>query len=111
MELVQRKITIQSKNYSEIISPAELLLPLNGLVNAINLFQDFDNIYHQFERRQIEQGKLPDFQKFITIQLSEGKFRVKSNLEKEHERKIFASKISGQFASELSGQFNRSMQV
>jgi hypothetical protein len=78
MKVLNHKIRIISKNEKELIHPSELLLPLNSLVNLINLLENIEVEYKKYEMRPRMRNSKPDFQFFIQSRLLESRHRIKS---------------------------------
>jgi hypothetical protein len=77
-----KKIRLNSKNYENTIHPSELLLPLNGLTNLVNLLESIDDQYSEYVSRRVQRNEEPDFAEFIEFQLNYRRNIISNNKEK-----------------------------
>ena len=79
----QFKVRLTSKRSEELIPSYELLLPLNGFVNLVNLMQNFEILYNQHEERQLARNIMPDFNRYLSFRFFENKHRIIKGREQE----------------------------
>jgi hypothetical protein len=78
MKALNHKIRIISKNEKELIQPSELLLPLNSLVNLINLLENAEDEYKKYESSHRVNKDRSDFQHFIEFRLQQSRHHIKA---------------------------------
>lgn len=77
-----KKLRITSINHENTIHPSELLLPLNGLTNLVNLIESIDDQYSEHVSRRVQRNEEPDFAEFIEFRLNYRRNIISNNQEK-----------------------------
>jgi len=83
IHLHQFKVRLTSKGSEELIPSYELLLPLNGFANLVNLMQNFEILHNQYEERQLARNNQPDFNRYLAFRFFEHKHRIIRGREQE----------------------------
>jgi hypothetical protein len=78
-----KTIRLHSINHENTIHPSELLLPLNGLTNLINLLERIDDTYSEYILKRNQRNEEPDFARFIEIHLNYRNYHINSNREND----------------------------
>jgi hypothetical protein len=77
-----KKIRLTSINNESLIHPSELLLPVNGITNLLNLLENFEQINNEYLSRQRLRSHEPNLVRFIEFRLNESRNRIYSNQER-----------------------------
>jgi hypothetical protein len=77
-----KKIRLTSINNENLIHPSELLLPVNGITNLLNLLENFEQINDEYLSRQSLRNEEPNLVRFIELRLHESRHRIYSNQER-----------------------------
>lgn len=77
-----KKVRLNSINHENTIHPSELLLPLNGLTNLVNLLESIDDQYSEYVSRRVQRNEDPDFAEFIEFRLNYRRNIISNNQEK-----------------------------
>ena len=77
-----KKIRLTSVTNESLIHPSELLLPVNGVTNLVNLLENIKQINDEYLSRQKLKNQEPDLVRFIELRLYENRHRIYSNQER-----------------------------
>jgi hypothetical protein len=77
-----KKIRLTSINKESLIHPCELLLPVNGVTNLMNLLENLEQINDEYLSRQRLKNQEPDLVRFLEPRLYENRHRIYSNQER-----------------------------
>jgi hypothetical protein len=77
-----KTIRLTSINNENLIHPSELLLPVNGITNFVNLLENFEQINDEYLSRQRLRNQEPNLVRFIELRLHESRHRIYSNQER-----------------------------
>jgi hypothetical protein len=78
-----KTIRLNSIDNKNTIHPAELLLPLNGLTNLINLLERIDDTYSEYILKRNQRNEEHDFARFIEFRLNYRNYHINSNREND----------------------------
>lgn len=77
-----KKIRLTSITNESLIHPSELLLPVNGVTNLLNLLENLEQINDEYLSRQRLKNQEPDLVRFFELRLYEIRHRIYSNQER-----------------------------
>jgi hypothetical protein len=77
-----KKIRLTSITNESLIHPSELLLPVNGVTNLVNLLENLEQINDEYLSRQRLKNQEPDLVRFLELRLYENRHRIYSNQER-----------------------------
>jgi hypothetical protein len=77
-----KKIRLTSIIIESLIHPSELLLPVNGVTNLVNLLENLEQINVEYLSRQRLKNQEPDLVRFFELRLYESRHRIYSNQER-----------------------------
>lgn len=77
-----KKIRLTSITNESLIHPSELLLPVNGVTNLLNLLENLEQINDEYLSRQRLKNQEPDLVRFFELRLYESRHRVYGNQER-----------------------------
>jgi hypothetical protein len=77
-----KKIRLTSITNESLIHPSELLLPVNGVTNLVNLLENLEQINDEYLSRQRLKNQESDLVRFLELRLYENRYRIYSNQER-----------------------------
>jgi hypothetical protein len=77
-----KKIRLTSVTNESLIHPSELLLPVNGFTNLVNLLENLEQINVEYLSRQRLKNQEPELVRFFELRLYESRHRIYSNQER-----------------------------
>jgi len=77
-----KKIRLTSVTNESLIHPSELLLPVNGFTNLVNLLENLEQINDEYLSRQKLKNQEPDLVRFLELRLYESRHRIYGNQER-----------------------------
>jgi hypothetical protein len=77
-----KKIRLTSINKDSLIHPSELLFPVNGITNLVNLLENFEQINNDYLSRQNSKSKEQPFLEFLNDKLRINRSYIKTNQER-----------------------------
>ncbi len=83
MEKTSQKIRIISNSEEQFIHPSELLLPLNSFVNLINLLENMESQFQDYQKAMRTKNQSVDFQRFIETSLSATRHHINTAREND----------------------------
>lgn len=78
-----KKIRLTSVTNESLIHPSELLLPVNGVTNLVNLLENIKQINDEYLSRKGLRRDIQTFLEFLNYKIRTNRNEIKSNIERK----------------------------